>query len=291
MGWCDERDAARPFNQTGQQQQQLQGFSPRATQALELYRVCVAAGQWVRFSVEQRGDGEIISFSSKPPAAAATTAAANGAKKRRKKMNKRRAERQRKWWESRSSSLAAAASAQKQPPPAGVQQQQQQLQKQVNASFRLTHQPTYAAAAGGCSLPTQKPPTAAAVVACPQPAVAGKPAATARTMETRSSKKRKIVLSPVTAATSGTPPVNPSPPPSPVSSGIPQTDGAEEAPTSPPERERTPRSKTPSEVQPVPLPPPMTRLLPSPHHVLCMRMRCSRNIHSIRYNHCVRCHF
>ena len=106
----------------------------------------------------------------------------------------------------------------------------------------------------------QKPrAAAAAAVAGPQPTVAGKPAATAPTMESCSSKKRKVILSPV----------NTSPPPSPVSCGIPHTDGAEETPTTPPKRERTPGSKTPAEVQPAPPPLPMTRLSRSPYTMYC----------------------
>ena len=108
MGWCDERDCISPPNLTSQQHQQ-QGPSPRVTQALELYRVCVAAGQCVRFSVEQRAEGEFISLSSKPPAAAAIAAAVS--KKQKKKQNKRRVELRRKWQENHSSSTAAAARA------------------------------------------------------------------------------------------------------------------------------------------------------------------------------------
>ena len=127
MGWCDERDGASLPYLTDQQQQQQQhrGYSPLFTQTLELYRASVAAGQRARFSVEQRAEGEYISFSCKPPAAAATAAAA-AKRKQKKKPNKRRVELQRIWQENRSSSTAAAAArAQQQPHPAGGQQQRQ----------------------------------------------------------------------------------------------------------------------------------------------------------------------
>ena len=132
MGWCDGRDSASPPYLTDQQQQQ--GPSLRVTQALELYRACVAAGQWVRFSVEQRVEGEFISFVSKPPAAAATAAAA--ATRKRKKMNKRRAKRQRKWRETQGSS-SAAAKAQQQPLPAGSQQQSRNVVKVKKSSVKF----------------------------------------------------------------------------------------------------------------------------------------------------------
>ena len=273
MGWCDGRDSASPPYLTDQQQQQ--GPSLRVTQALELYRACVAAGQWVRFSVEQRVEGEFISFVSKPPAAAATAAAA--ATRKRKKMNKRRAERQRKWRETQGSS-SAAARAQQQPLPAGSQQQQQQLQATASYSSILQQQiPVPQAAAAGYAQHTR----------------AVKPAAAAPTMETRSSKKRRIALSPGGATAPGPAvPVNPSPPPPPVCSFIPQTDGAEEAPTTPPahqEPERMPESEMMPEAcyRPAPPPPPMTRLSRSPHHVLCRR--CSEKQHSVHFKYCYKC--
>ena len=119
MGWCDERDGASLPYLTDQQQQQQQhrGYSPLSTQTLELYRASVAAGQRARFSVEQRAEGEYISFSCKPPAAAATAAAA-AKRKQKKKPNTRRVELQRIWQENCSGSTAAAAArAQQQPCP------------------------------------------------------------------------------------------------------------------------------------------------------------------------------
>ena len=105
MGWCDERDGASLPYLTDQQQQQQQhrGYSPLFTQTLELYRACVAAGQRACFSVEQRAEGEYISFSCKPPAAAATATAA-AKRKQKKKPNKRRVELRRKWQVNRNSS-------------------------------------------------------------------------------------------------------------------------------------------------------------------------------------------
>ena len=126
MGWCDERDGASLPYLTDQQQQQQQhrGYSPLFTQTLELYRACVAAGQRARFSVEQRAEGEYISFSCKPPAAAATAAAA-AKRKQKKKPNKRRVELQRIWQENRSGRrIAAAAQQQLQREPSNSHQQQ-----------------------------------------------------------------------------------------------------------------------------------------------------------------------
>ena len=240
MGWCDGRDSASPPYLTDQQQQQ--GPSLRVTQALELYRACVAAGQWVRFSVEQRVEGEFISFVSKPPAAAATAAAA--ATRKRKKMNKRRAERQRKWRETQGSS-SAAARAQQQPLPAGSQRQQQQLQATASYSSILRQQIPQAAAAGYA-----------------QHTRAVKPAAAAPTMETRSSKKRRIALSPGGATAPGP---------------------AHQEPERMPEREMMPEAC----YRPAPPPPPMTRLSRSPHHVLCRR--CSEKQHSVHFKYCYKC--
>ena len=87
-----------------------------------------------------------------------------------------------------------------------------------------------------------------------------------RIIETRSSKKRKIALTPVGAAAPG-PELfaNLPPPPMPVCGAILQTDGAEEASMTSPvhqEREKTTESEMPSEAsyRPAPEPPPMTRL-------------------------------
>ena len=80
--------------------------------------------------------------------------------------------------------------------------------------------------------------------------------------------------------------------PSPTARFIPQTDGAEEAPTTPPahqEPERMPESEMMLEAcyRPAPPPPPMTRLSRSPHHVLCRR--CSEKQHSVHFKYCYKC--
>ena len=272
MGWCDERDCVSPPNLTSQQHQQ-QGPSPRVTQALELYRVCVAAGQCVRFSVEQRAEGEFISLSSKPPAAAAIAAAVS--KKQKKKQNKRRVELRRKWQENHSSSTAAAARAQQQPPPAGGQQQQQAT---TSYSSILKKLPTPSSSAASRPLATQQTTRTAAA------------AAVGSTMETRSSKKRKVALSPGGATVAG--PASPSMP-MPIGSGIPQTDGAEETPMTPPVHTEGDRligvdTTTVQRYQPAPVPPPMTRLSRHPLRVLCRF--CSMKTHNISYAQCEFCH-
>ena len=87
-----------------------------------------------------------------------------------------------------------------------------------------------------------------------------------RIIETRSSKKRKIALTPVGAAAPDPElPANPPSPPTPICGAILHTDGAEEAPMTSPahqEREKTTESEMPSEAsyRPAPEPPPMTRL-------------------------------
>ena len=142
----------------------------------------------------------------------------------------------------------------------------------MTASFCLTQQPTYAAAAASCPLLTQqKPRAAAAAVAGPSPPWQGNP------LPQLQQWKRVPARSGKSFFLRSTPP----PPPLPVSCGIPQMEGAEETPTTPPERERTPGSETPAEVQPAPPPPPMIRLSRSPYHVLCMR--CSQNMHTAQH--------
>ena len=76
-------------------------------------------------------------------------------------------------------------------------------------------------------------------------------------METRSSKKRKVALSPGGATVAG--PASPSMP-MPIGSGIPQTDGAEETPMTPPVHTEGDRligvdTTTVQRYQPAPVPP------------------------------------
>ena len=76
--------------------------------------------------------------------------------------------------------------------------------------------------------------------------------------------------------------VHPSPPPTPGSGVIPQTDGAEEAPVTP-----LVQQMQESSYRPAPPPPPMTRLSRSPYHVLCRR--CSDKQHHIHFKYCYKC--
>ena len=298
MGWYDERDGASLPYLTHQQQQQQQhrGHSPLFTQTLDLYRACVAAGQRACFSVEQRAEGEYISFSCKPPAAAATAAAA-AKRKQKKKPNKRRVELQRIWQENRSSSTAAAAArAQQQPHPAGGQQQQQ-LQQQGTTSYSsiLRQLPTCAASAASRPLPTQQTTRTAAAAAVPM-------------METRSSKKRKVALSP--AGATGIGPALPATPTL-VRGGIPQSDGVEGTPTTPmvlTELDRMPTgsSVTPPDgtdgspttvprmprppYQPTITPPPMSEHFPKhPYKVICYL--CLADSRYTHYTQCETCHY
>ena len=150
MGWSTERGGVYHPTLADQQQQQQQpqpqqqpqqqwSPSPRAMLALELYRACVAAGQKVRFMVEQRPEGEYFTLSSRPPppASPATQAAAAGVRRPRRKPNKRRAEKQQIRRESRRSTTAARS--QQQPLGNGTASDpQQQQQQQARASSSCT---------------------------------------------------------------------------------------------------------------------------------------------------------
>ena len=116
-----------------QQQQQLTSASPPtdsqlARQAFSLYRQCMAAGLWARVNIEQRPDGEYITFSRRPWAAAPPAAA--GAQKeappgRTRRPNQRRLERKRLWLQSRGQQQhghAARAARQQQQGPSCSQQ-------------------------------------------------------------------------------------------------------------------------------------------------------------------------
>ena len=89
-----------------QQQQQTPARSPteQARLANCLYRQCVAAGLWAKISVEQRPDGEHISFFSRPSAAASTAARAQeevGPRRRRRRPNQKRRLKKKLWMQSR----------------------------------------------------------------------------------------------------------------------------------------------------------------------------------------------
>ena len=88
-----------------QQQQQTPARSPteQARLANCLYRQCVAAGLWAKISVEQRPDGEHISFFSRPSAAASTAARAQeevGPRRRRRRPNQKRRLKKKLWMQS-----------------------------------------------------------------------------------------------------------------------------------------------------------------------------------------------
>ena len=192
MGWCAGRGGEyHPTLADQQQQQQLWEPSPRASQAFELYRVCIAAGQRVKFSVEQRREGEYIFLSCRPhpPTAAAREAeAARGAaaakgKKAGRKPNKRRAAKQQAWRDFQSSLAAAQRKRQQQPqetrPVCNPQQQatassscslhQQQAtansscpeQQQATARSSWTLQQQQATASSSC--PEQQQATASSI--------------------------------------------------------------------------------------------------------------------------------
>ena len=144
-------------------------------------------------------------------------------------------------------------------------------------------------------------PTSAAMRSWGHPARPGKKTCCNNThgeSETRSSKKRRIALSPggatATATVDDTPLLGELPPTSMPSGGdaIRQLNGAEETPPTPPappEREMTPGRKTPLEgclwtaPPPPPPPPPMTCLTRCPYLVL------SRRTHNISFKYCNRC--
>ena len=89
-----------------QQQQRTSALTPteHGRLAFSLYRQCVAAGQWARVSVEQRPDGEYITFSSRPSAAAPAAAGSEKTMKprrRRRRPNQRRVKQKETWMQSR----------------------------------------------------------------------------------------------------------------------------------------------------------------------------------------------
>ena len=71
--------------------------SPLAGRARELFSECVRAGQWARFTVEQRRNGEYITLLIRPMAVAVSTAAAGAKRKGGRKPNRRRKEKLDEW--------------------------------------------------------------------------------------------------------------------------------------------------------------------------------------------------
>ena len=230
-------------------------------------------------------------YPADPHPAAAARGRGPGRRPNKKRVDKQRARRE------RLSSMTAAQSQQQPQRKSPGQDPQQQQQKQATASSSCTPQRTFAAAAS--SAPQQRPQQQSSRAAgVTQHNQAAKLAA-AIPMETRSSKKRRIALSPggaTVTATADMPLPGKSPPPSTPLSGdaIPQLDGAEETPSKPPasqDRDTTPGSETPPErcLRPAPPPPPMTRLTRCPYLVLCRR--CSERTHNIAFKYCNRCNW
>ena len=86
-----------------QQQTPARSLTEQARLANCLYRQCVAAGLWAKISVEQRPDGEHISFFSRPSAAASTAARAQeevGPRRRRRRPNQKRRLKKKLWMQS-----------------------------------------------------------------------------------------------------------------------------------------------------------------------------------------------
>jgi hypothetical protein len=99
---------------TGLQQQQRTPAAPptvslSARHAFSLYCECVAAGQWARFTIEQRPEGELFNISARPWAAAPAAARTRERRTRRRRPNRRRVEKKQLWQQSRGSLSAAAA--------------------------------------------------------------------------------------------------------------------------------------------------------------------------------------
>ena len=239
--------------------------------AYSLYRQCVAAGQWARFSVENHPDGQHISFACKPMAAAAAAACAAEGAARRRRPNQRRKERKQLWLRSR---------------------QQQSLQAGVAAAADLgsyAHVAARAApkrGAAAAAAPTAPAaPTATAAVAAPICSPASPPSP----MLTRA-RKRKKFYSPGAASAvvqldgaEQTPPSSPPEPLSPVPSPLPSpasptTSGCVEDPQVPME----PCALTP------PPPPPWSRYLPS-HSRTVICGTCLAGCHGFSFQMCRNC--
>ena len=280
-GGVSHTSPADKQQQQQQQQQQQWGHSPHATHAYELYRACVAAGQLAKFSVELRVDGEYFHLSSRPPtphtAAATQIAAARGVCRQGRRPNTKRVEKFRAWRRSK----AAAKRATQQPKesvPAHNAQQQQQRHQQTQQQQQQQQQQANVSESQQQQQPKQHNRDSHSSCQLRQAAWS--------TIETRSSKKRRIALSPGGAAAldPALPGILPSPP-SPGSGDIPQMDGAEEAPMTPtPDRSVTPPFKDP------PTPPPMSPFFPTdPNRVICHV--CLKNVHFLMYEQCEFCHY
>ncbi len=123
--------------------------SPGACHAFSLYCESVAAGQWVKLTIEQRPEGETFHVSSRPWAAAPAAARARTKeKKARRRPNKKRLAAKQLWRESRGSGTAAAVPR---------QQQQQQLCQQFcqPAATATAASGTYAQVAATAASPAK----------------------------------------------------------------------------------------------------------------------------------------
>jgi hypothetical protein len=77
--------------------------------ALSLYRQCVAAGQWARICLENRPDGQHITFASRPMVAAPAAASAAADVARRRRPNQRRKAKKELWLRTRQQQQLQAA--------------------------------------------------------------------------------------------------------------------------------------------------------------------------------------
>jgi DNA segregation ATPase FtsK/SpoIIIE, S-DNA-T family len=260
-----------------------------ARHAFALHKQCVAAGQWARVSVEQRADGQHITFASRPMAAAPAAACAAANVARRRRPNQRRKEKKQLWLRSR---------------------QQQQLQASVAAAVGSgSYAQAAARAAFQRDIATAAAPTVTAAASAAVAAPSCSPASSSSPMLTRARKRRKQ-SSPGAASAivqlDGAEQTPPSSPPEPFSLSSPRL-----AAYLSPDRPLVPASLavpavplvsdgSPAHiVQPVPdepispvLPPP-PRPLPSSYlpsfwnEVICRS--CLRNSHTLRFVQCRRC--
>ena len=326
----DSQPRLTPHQQQQQQwhrQQQQQGqpsvgpaTSPSANRAYKLYSEFVRAGQWARFTVEQRRDGEYITLLSRPMATAATAAVARAKRKGGGKPNLRRKEKISEWRRNHQTKPSKSGSADQQQHMQQQHQQQQQqvrqqqwhqpqLQQQLHLQqqgqqqqpgqqqqqqFSQQQQPQQQQVlstevnAGAASIAV----VVGTTVAEAAPAHASSPCSSPviLPMMTRARKKRKAV-SPVSPAdctsiiqVDGS---TTSPPPSPTA----VSDNEEDCPTAPLVLCARANSSPvgPPTAQSPPEPPPWSRYLPShPRTVICGM--CLAGCHGLQFNMCHSCY-
>ena len=244
----------------------------------------MAAGQLAKFSVELRVDGEYFHLSSRPPtphtAAATQIAAARGMCRQGRRPNTKRVEKCRAWRRSKAAAKRATQQPKESVPAHNAQQQQQQQRHQQTQQQQQQQQQQANVSESQQQQQQPKQHNRDSHSSCQLRQAAWS------TIETRSSKKRRIVLSPGGAAALD--PALPgilSSPPLLGSGDIPQMDGVEEAPMTPtPDRSVTTLFKDP------PMPPPMSPFFPTdPNRVICHL--CLKNIHFLMYEQCEFCHY